>query len=416
MTAPDQAVILCGGLGTRLKPLTDSLPKPMAPVNGRPFLEYLIQQLREQGMTRVVLLTGYLGEQIRDHFGDGSSFGVSIAYSQGPAEWETGQRLWEAREWLAAQFVLMYSDNYAPFSRDDLWAFHTTAGSTISLLLQPKSRGNVQLHDDGRVARYDSTRTAPGLNLVEIGYMMVNRDGLLDVLLRDVSLSATLTRLADQGKLAGKVAGTFYQSISDLERLRKAEQYLAFKKVLLIDRDGTINARPPKAEYVTGWDRFVWEPSTVDGMQQLAAKGFTFIVLSNQAGIARGMLSPGQVEAVNQRVTEELRALGVEILAWYVCPHHWDDGCTCRKPAPGMFYQASLEHGVRLNRTIYVGDDPRDAVAAHNAGCLSALVGPDRHGQTAAPAAYQGPTRSAESLTDLIPWILDTFEAWEAVP
>ena len=72
MSSPTQAVILCGGLGTRLRPFTNSLPKPMVPCNGKPFLEYLMEQLAEQKVTRFCLLTGYMGEQIQKYFGDGS--------------------------------------------------------------------------------------------------------------------------------------------------------------------------------------------------------------------------------------------------------------------------------------------------------------------------------------------------------
>ena len=77
MKYPVQAVIFCGGLGTRLRPLTDSLPKPMMPILDKPFLEYLLQQLSEQGINRFVLLTGYLGEMIQEYFSDGN--GVAIA-------------------------------------------------------------------------------------------------------------------------------------------------------------------------------------------------------------------------------------------------------------------------------------------------------------------------------------------------
>jgi len=91
-----QAVILAGGLGTRLRPLTDNLPKPMVLLNNKPFLEYLIDLLKENGIEEVVLLLGYLPEKIKKYFGDGSKFRVKIKYSIGDISFETGKRIKDA--------------------------------------------------------------------------------------------------------------------------------------------------------------------------------------------------------------------------------------------------------------------------------------------------------------------------------
>src|SRR5438132_2934010 len=90
---PTQAVILAGGRGTRLKPLTDSRPKPMVEIQGKPFLQYQIEQLREQGFQKILLLLGYLPEVVQDYCGDGSRWGIKIEYSVSAAEDETARRL-----------------------------------------------------------------------------------------------------------------------------------------------------------------------------------------------------------------------------------------------------------------------------------------------------------------------------------
>jgi mannose-1-phosphate guanylyltransferase len=104
MSCPQQAVIFCGGLGSRLRPLTETIPKPMVPIMDKPFLEYLLVQLEEQGINRFVLLTGYLGKMIQEYFGDGSKWGWVIEYSHGPEEWDTGRRLWESKSTLIILF------------------------------------------------------------------------------------------------------------------------------------------------------------------------------------------------------------------------------------------------------------------------------------------------------------------------
>ena len=412
MTLPRQAVILCGGLGTRMRPLTDTLPKPMAPVNGRPFLEYLIEQMREQGIRRVLLLTGYRGEMIQEYFGNGAAWGVEIGYSHGPAEWDTGRRIWEARAQLDDRFLLLYSDNYTPFSLHKLMAFHAAHMPIVSLLLQPKATGNIRVGADGMIELYDPSRRAPGLDYVEIGYMLVERDAMFALYNRpDISFSRILERLSQRRALAGMVCRDPYHSISDPERWKLAERYLAVKRILLVDRDGTINRRPPRGEYVTQWREFHWIDETVESMRQLASVGFSFIVLSNQAGIARGMVSAEAVRSINRQMVEELKVGGVEVLDVYVCPHHWDDGCECRKPAPGMFFRASREHLLRMDRTVYVGDDPRDCLAAYNAECLSIMVGPDRDVD---PGLDARPALAAATLTEAVPWIVTRFSQWEA--
>ena len=89
----NQAIILAGGYGTRLKPYTDTNPKPMYPFEGKPFLEYLINQVKDFGITNILLLLGYLPDKIIDYFGNGEKWGVNITYSITPVEYETGLRL-----------------------------------------------------------------------------------------------------------------------------------------------------------------------------------------------------------------------------------------------------------------------------------------------------------------------------------
>lgn len=414
MTQVTQAVVLCGGLGTRLRPLTDTLPKSLAPIHGRPFLAYLVEQLREQGIRRIVLLTGYRGEMIREYFGDGSHADVSIDYSAGPAEWETGRRVWEARATLDERFLLLYTDNFVPFNLGKLSALHVERNSAATLTVQAKPNGNIRVSADGAVETYDPRRSDPALDHVELGYMLVERDAMLaqfrDLPGTDVSFSRILEGLARQGRVAGMIARDAYHSISDPERWQRAERYLESKRILMIDRDGTINERPPRGEYVVRWDDFRWMNTTVEAMRQLARHGFRFIVLSNQAGIGRGVIAAAAVRDINRRMVSALGAHGIDIVDVYVCPHRADEKCDCRKPEPGLFLKASRDHLLRLDRTVYVGDDPRDCRAAFNAECLSVLIGPERDQD---PGGGARPAFSAPTLLEAVPWIVSRFEMWE---
>jgi histidinol-phosphate phosphatase family protein len=413
MNTVRQAVILCGGLGTRLRPYTDRLPKPMIPVDGRPFLEFLVEQLREQGIAHIVLLTGYRGQDIEDHFGNGQRFGLEISCLRGPTEWETGRRIWEAREDLQPQFLLLYSDNFVPFDLGKLQVFHRARGRPLSLVLSAKTDGNIQVGTDGIVQSYDASRSGDRFDYVEIGYMLVERDTVLPLFVPpDISFSLVLQRLAGRSALAGMICGDHYHSISDPERWKLTEQYLRIKRILLIDRDGTLNVRPARAEYISRWEDFHWERGALDGMEALAAAGFSFVLISNQAGIARGSVSQEQVDAVNASLADELALKGVTLLKAYVCPHHWDDGCSCRKPAPGLLFNASRKHLLRLDRTFYVGDDPRDCQAAYNANCGSVFIGDDR--ELGSLRVTERPAHVAQTLAEAVPWIVSRFAKWEA--
>jgi histidinol-phosphate phosphatase family protein len=375
-----QAVFLCGGLGTRLKPLTDHVPKPMVDVNGKPFLWHLLEQLAEKGINRFVLLTGYLGHTISDYFGNGEKWGWEIVYSYGPAEWDTGRRLWEAREFLDPEFLLAYSDNFLQIRLDLLVEAWGRTKASMAVHLAPKMDGNIRLGDDGLIHEYDPSRKAPGLDFVEVGYMLCRKDEVLHYLERlegfpDISFSKVLKVVASEGKLAGIVINDPYQSIGDLERLEKTRFYLSPKKIILIDRDGTINRKAPRGEYIRTWDEFEFLPETRRAMKELAQAGYQFIVITNQAGVARGMIDSSKLEEIHQNMVGALKNEGVDILNVYVCPDHWETNSFRRKPNPGMFFEASRDFGLRLDRTIYIGDDIRDCEAAFYAGTRCIYVG-----------------------------------------
>jgi histidinol-phosphate phosphatase family protein len=376
LTKPAQAAILCGGLGTRLRPYTDSMPKPMIDCGGKPFLWHIMQQLSAQGVNRFILLTGYLSEQIEEYFGDGSQWDWDICYSIGPIEWDTGTRIWEARNQLDDIFLLLYSDNFAQFSLDKIFSLHRKNKTSLTLIVAPKKSGNISLGKDSLVRIYDNKRSDLGLDYVEIGYMIIEKDKVLSFYENpDCSLSLILQRMASKDQISAWVQHGSYHSISDPERWKRTAEYLSFKKIILIDRDGVINKKAPQGQYVSKWEDFEWIKETRVAMRALAKNGFKFIVITNQAGISRGLIDPEKLKVIHNNMKDELSDEGIEILDIYVCPHHWDDKCSCRKPNPGMFFQASQDYLFRLEKVLYIGDDSRDCQAASNAGSFSIFIG-----------------------------------------
>jgi histidinol-phosphate phosphatase family protein len=402
---PQQAAILCGGLGTRMRPYTDKTPKPMVPVNGTPFLQYLICQLRDNGIKEVLLMTGYLGEQIQNYFGDGKNLGLEIYYSNGPVEWETGRRLFEAKNLLRNNFLLLYSDNFVQFNLKKLAKFYNEQKKFISFIVQEKTRGNIRLGESGKVELYDKNRTEKNLGFVELGYMIVDKRIFQYYEGNDISFSEVIQKLVSNRQVAGFVSRDRYHSISDPERWKLTEKYLSQKNILLIDRDGVINQKAPRGEYIDSWNKFVFIRENIEGMKTLSEKGKEFIIISNQAGIGRKVVSEKMVNSINERMKKDLEGKGIKVLGIYVCPHHWEDNCLCRKPQPGLFFQASRDWLFRLDKTIFIGDDPRDCQAAYNAGCSSIFLGEE--GEIDSLTPDERPLKVFNYLNEAIPLLVN---------
>lgn len=371
-----QAVILCGGKGERLRPLTESTPKPMIKIDHRPFLEFLLEKISSQGIKRFVILSGYLGDQIKDYFGSGADWGIDIQYSHGPTEWDTAKRLWESRNFLDKNFLFLYSDNYINLDLIKLENHHFKSKKPLTLSLAKKKNGNIAIDKKSIVRKYDLKRDDLSLDLVEIGFMIANASKIISYYDNEnSSFSKIIGRMTKDNKVSGFQYHNPYYSISDPSRLEITREYLLKDKILILDRDGTLNSRPPKAQYIRSWNDFHWLPKAIDALKILSNEGFKFIVISNQAGIARKMVSDHEVKSINKRMRDELMKESIEILETYYCPHHWDDGCFCRKPNPGLFFKASSDHLFRIEKTLFIGDDSRDCQAAYNSGCKSIFVG-----------------------------------------
>ena len=144
-----------------------------------------------------------------------------------------------------------------------------------------------------------------------------------------------------------------------------------------MDRDGTISKSLGFGVYLKNWESFEFREDTVAAMVELATDGFSFIVITNQAGIGRGVVSQDDVDLIHQRMSAELADRGISILDTYCCADRPDSKSEMRKPAPGMFFRAERDHGFLLEDVLYVGDDFRDCEAAAAAGCGMILLADD---------------------------------------
>jgi histidinol-phosphate phosphatase family protein len=380
---PRQAVIVAGGRGTRLGPLTEHRPKALVEVGGRPFLDWLIESIRDRGFERILLLLGYRAADIQRHCGDGSRWGVQVdTVATDPSD-ETARRFLAAISKLDERFLFLYCDNLWPMPFEAMWRRYTESGKRAMVAVYTNddgyTRSNVRLGEDGVVVAYDRTRTMDGLEGVEIGYGIFDRAVLEGLDGSNLSLQdAIYPDLIARGELLAFPTGHRYYSIGKLDRLPATERFLTGSPAVILDRDGVLNEKPPRAQYVRNWGEWRWLPGALDALSLLSRSGRRVFVVSNQAGIGRGAMTEADLQDIHDHMLEDVRIAGGRIDGIYFCPHDWDDGCTCRKPRPGMLIRAQREHDLDLSRTPFIGDDERDAMAAEAAGAPALMVGPGR--------------------------------------
>lgn len=378
MGRPKQAVILAGGLGTRLRPLSNSIPKPLVPFHGKPFLDYLLEQLKQQGFERVLLLTGYKAEQIEKHVGDGSRMGLDVRCLATPVEDDTGARIKKARIHLDNVFFLMYCDNYLPFDFESMWQQFDSSGLLAQIAVYGNrdghTRDNVKVVD-GAIAIYDKSRKSPNLSGVDVGFSLLNKSVLDLVPDGNVNFEAHVYPvLAEQKQLGAYATDHRYYSVGDFARLPETVDFLKFHTAILLDRDGVLNVKAPRAQYVTSPEEFIWIDGSLEALALLSKAGFRVGIITNQAGIARGMMTEQELKHVHGKMLYDIQCAGGHVDAIYHCPHHWDEGCTCRKPEPGMLFQAQRGMRIDLSKAWFVGDDERDVEAGRRAKCRTLLV------------------------------------------
>ena len=147
------------------------------------------------------------------------------------------------------------------------------------------------------------------------------------------------------------------------------------RPAIFLDRDGVINERIVDG-YVTNWQEFRFVDSAVSVLRDLARLRVPTLVISNQSGVGRGLVSRGTLRQITQRFVAALERRGGRIDGVYYCPHRPDEGCPCRKPRPGLLFRAARDWRIDLGASVMIGDTVGDVQAAQAAGCRSILIDP----------------------------------------
>jgi len=235
----NQAVIFAGGRGERLRPLTDKIPKPMVPVNGRPFLDYLINSILQVEIRRIIILVGYKAKIIMNRYGDSLKDGTKIEYSIGTVEHQTGRRLLNAYKLLDDYFLLLYGDNYWPIELNKMLDLYNKKNVKVSTTIFSNKNGtgeygkenNAEVGDDNFVKQYDKQRRSLGLQGTDIGYFIIKKDALNPNLDGNISFEQDmLPRLILERQLVAYITDSQYYYITNIDSLKNFELVVIERK------------------------------------------------------------------------------------------------------------------------------------------------------------------------------------------
>ena len=243
-----RAFVLCGGHGTRLRPVLADRPKSMALISGTPFLQLLLDRLRSQGIDDVILGTGYMADKIEDYFGSGRKFAVRIRYSREDEPLGTGGALKMAESVISDPVLVLNGDSYVEWSLVSMLELLTDKGADLVIVVQEvpdvTRYGSVRLDHDGRVTQFVEKGAAAGPGLINAGVYLVRKQ-----IVRELPAATAISlerevfpRLLDRG-VYGLISTGLFIDIGIPEDLKRAQTLLASRVVgtASIDSLGTVS-------------------------------------------------------------------------------------------------------------------------------------------------------------------------------
>ena len=226
-----KVAILCGGLGERLRPLTETVPKVMLEVNGKPVLQHVIQTVKSVGFTEIILLCGYRSEVIKNYFGDGKKFGIKIIYSVETEKLGTGGAVKNAENFLADDFVLVNGDNLTDFPLKNLVdAFRKHKQNMMTLVRPNNPYGVAKIKPlDGNVCQIEDFVEKPKMTeWINAGFLVLQKNTLDMFPKKGEAEREVYPILQKQGKLLGFLIGNeyFWKGVDTSKDLTEANNLL----------------------------------------------------------------------------------------------------------------------------------------------------------------------------------------------
>ena len=179
---------------------------------------------------------------------------------------------------------------------------------------------------------------------------------------------------------------------------------------VFIDRDGVINRDSP--DYIKTVEEFHFLPDSPEAFALLKSHRLSAMVITNQSIIGRGWVAPRTLAAIFEKMTEGIEEAGGSVDGIFFCPHTPDDDCACRKPKPGLIFEACKAHGIDPATSVMIGDSAKDVLCGKAAGCAATVLVRSGNAEKALAdltVASQHPDHVADTLFDAVRWVIDTL-------
>ena len=384
---PDEAIILAGGKGTRLHGIVDDIPKPMAPVNGKPFLEYLISNLYNSGIRHFILSVGFLHKSIIEYFGDKFK-AADISYVIENEALGTGGAIkYAARYVKKDKFWIFNGDTYADIELDKFFIKNKDLQLSIGLVkMENFDRFGVVITDNKFITGF-SEKKHTDVGYINAGIYLMSRSFI------EKYFPAAKVFSFEKEVLEKKIGNIgYYKSDAQFIDIGVPDDYFRAQFLfanttdvksifnfdnswtIFLDRDGVINQRIP-GSYVKNTEEFIFLPGAIEAVKKLSNTFGRIIVVTNQQGIGKGLITQEQADEVNSFMISEITKAGGRIDSVYVCPALASAENNCRKPNPDMAIQAQKDFPeIDFHKSIMIGDSISDMKFGQNLGMKTILI------------------------------------------
>lgn len=390
-----EAIILAGGLGTRLKPCIENLPKPLAPIDSKPFLLYLLDYLYVNGVHRAIVSTGFMAQTLEEMTGS-SHRGMVIDYCREDSPLGTGGAIKKALGMCRdSRAVVVNGDTFFDVDLFEMKKFHEASGCSITLAAKevPCAERSGFIKTENGILRGFREKGISSAGLINGGIYFIEKAALDGIKEEKFSFEKQVLE-ADRFSVGVFESKGYFIDIGIPEDYRRAQaekDCLSSKRkrqAVFLDRDGTLNYDPG---HLYRCEEFEFLPNADKAIAEIKKNGYLAIVITNQAGIAKNLYFSDDVDKLHKYIDVQLMQRHSVIAdGYYYCPHHpqavlgeYRADCSCRKPQPGLILKAVSDFAdigieIDLGSSFTVGNRRSDLLAGINAGTKSnILIGSD---------------------------------------